>query len=157
MSDAPATEAPEAAEAPAQEQPKPEIDWKAKAREWESRAKANKAAADRLAEIEEASKSEAQRAAERLAAAEKEAATARQEALRLRIAARFQIGDDDADLFLTGSDEETLTRQAERLAGRAAERKKQGNSAPREGDNPKSGDSRTDEREFVRNLFGSVD
>ena len=140
-------------EAPAQEQqPKQEIDWKAKAREWETRAKANKAAADRLAEIEEASKTEAQKAADRLAAAEKEAATARQEAMRLRIATRFQISDEDADLFLTGSDEETLTRQAERLAGRASERKKQGNHVPREGESPAAPSS--DDASFARELLG---
>jgi hypothetical protein len=43
---------------------------------------------------------------------------ARAEALRLRVASKFGIGDEDADLFLTGSDEETLTKQAERLAAR---------------------------------------
>lgn len=43
---------------------------KAEARKWEAQAKANAAAAARLAEIEEASKSEAEKAAERLAAAE---------------------------------------------------------------------------------------
>lgn len=69
MSEAPAeqptTEAPAAPEAPAQE-----TDWKAEARKWESRAKENSAAAQRLAEIEEASKSEAQKAAERMASLE---------------------------------------------------------------------------------------
>ena len=153
MSDTPETPEAPAPEAPAQEQqPKPEIDWKAKAREWETRAKANKAAADKLAEIEEASKTEAQKAADRLAAAEKEAADARQEALRLRIAARFQIGDEDADLFLTGADEETLTKQAERLAQRVADRKKQGNHVPREGDTPAAPSS--DDASFARDLLG---
>jgi hypothetical protein len=61
---APTTET-KPAEAPAQE-----TDWKAEARKWEERAKANKSAVDKLAEIEEASKTEAQKAAERLAAAE---------------------------------------------------------------------------------------
>jgi hypothetical protein len=144
-------EAPATEDAPAQEQ-SPEIDWKAKAREWERRAKENTSAAKRLAEIEEASKSEAQKVADRLAAAEKVAADARQEALRLRIAARFQISDDDADLFLTGSDEETLTKQAERLAGRAEERKKQGNHVPREGGaTPPPADNEL--RSFTRGLF----
>jgi hypothetical protein len=146
------SEAP-AQETPAQEQPQPEIDWKAKAREWEKRAKDNKGAADRLAEIEEANKTEAQKNAERLAAAEKAAAEARAEALRLRIATKHGISDEDADLFLTGTDEATLTRQAERLAQRAADRKKQGNTVPREGGNPNPGASTGDLREFTRQLF----
>lgn len=142
-----------APEAPAQEQPKPEveIDWKAKAREWEKRAKENKSAADRLAEIEEANKTEAQKAADRLAAAEKDAAAARSEALRLRVAAKFGIGDEDADLFLTGADEETLTKQAERLTARESERKKTGNHVPREGTPPSTGPS--DLSEFRSALF----
>jgi hypothetical protein len=43
------------------------------------------------------------------------AAKAEAEALRWRIAAKHGITDDDAELFLTGTDEETLTRQAERF------------------------------------------
>ena len=45
-------------------------DWKAEARKWESRAKANKDAAARLAEIEEANKTAEQKQAERVAALE---------------------------------------------------------------------------------------
>lgn len=90
-------------------------------RKWEARAKENKAAADRLAEIEEASKTEAQKQADRLATLEREAQQAKAEALRFKIAAKFQVSDEDADLFLTGSDEETLTKQAERLAARNEE------------------------------------
>lgn len=83
MSDTPAPQAPEAPkptpptpdgekpaetgsatppEAPAQDA----TDWKSEARKWEDRAKQNKEAADRLAEIEEANKSEAQKQAEAL-------------------------------------------------------------------------------------------
>ena len=46
----------QATDAPEPEQKVDEIDWKAKAREWEKRAKDNKSAADRLAELEEANK-----------------------------------------------------------------------------------------------------
>ncbi len=35
--------------------------------------------------------------------------------MRWRIAAKHGISDEDAELFLTGSDEETLARQAERF------------------------------------------
>ncbi|WP_143203963.1 hypothetical protein [Streptomyces kebangsaanensis] len=93
----------------------PEPDWKAEARKWETRAKENSDAAQRLREIEDAQKTEQQRLAEAKETAEKDAAAARSEALRWRIAARHQISDEDAEIFLTGGDEETLTRQAARL------------------------------------------
>lgn len=92
--------------------------WKQKAREQEKRAKANAEAAQKLAEIEEANKTEQEKQAERLAELEREAQAARAEALRFRVASKFGVSDEDADLFLTGTDEETLTRQAERLAAR---------------------------------------
>lgn len=95
--------------------------WKAKAREQEKRAKENAEAAKRLSEIEEANKSEAQKAADRIAALEQEATAAKASALRFKIAAKFQVSDEDADLFLTGTDEDTLTKQAERLAQRTEE------------------------------------
>lgn len=92
--------------------------WKQKAREQEKRAKENAEAAKRLAEIEEAQKSEAEKSADRLRAAEVERDAALREALRFKVASKHGISDEDADLFLTGSDEETLTKQAERLADR---------------------------------------
>lgn len=55
---------------PEPETPAQETDWKAEARKWEQRAKQNADAATRLTEIEEASKTEAERQAERLAALE---------------------------------------------------------------------------------------
>jgi hypothetical protein len=61
----PPTDAPAVLATPAQE-----TDWKAEARKWETRAKENSTAASRLAEIEEASKTEAQKLADRAAAAE---------------------------------------------------------------------------------------
>lgn len=94
--------------------------WKSKARENEKRAKANAEAAKRLEALEESQKTETQRLADAKTAAETDAATARAEALRWRIAAKHGIGDEDADTFLTGTDEETLTKQAERLVALAA-------------------------------------
>ena len=116
-------------------------------------AKANAKAAEQLAAIEEANKTEAQKAADQLAAAQSDAEQARAEALRFRIASKFQVSDEDADLFLTGTDEETLTRQAQRLTGMAEERKKNGNHVPREGGNPPAADS--EDRAAVRAIFGS--
>lgn len=109
----PATPAPPAAPAPAA-QPA-ETDWKAEARKWEKLAKENKGAADKLTQLEEAQKSEAQKLADRASKAEQSAATAQAEALRWRIAARNGISDEDAEIFLTGTTEDALTRQAERL------------------------------------------
>lgn len=126
--------------------------WKQKAREQERRAKENAKAAERLAAIEEANKTETQKAADALAAAQREAEEARAEALRYRIASKFQIGDEDAALFLTASDEETLTAQAQRLSDREAERKKQGNHVPNEG--RKTPAVEGDDRAAVRALFG---
>lgn len=97
---------------------KPEPDWKAEARKWEQRAKENKTAADRLAEIEESNKTEGQKQAERMAELEKSATTAKVEALRYKYAAKFKISDEDAELFLTATDEETIGKQAERFSAR---------------------------------------
>lgn len=95
-----------------------------------------KAKAGRLDEIEAANKSEIEKANDAKSAAERERDEARAEALRLRVATKYGVSDEDADLFLTGTDEETLTRQAERLAGREADRKRKGNYVPGEGANP---------------------
>lgn len=112
-----------------------------------------KAKAAQFDELEQKNKSELDKANDRLAALEKERDQERASAMRLRVAAKHGISDDDADLFLTGSDEETLTRQAERLQAREADRKKQGNRAPREGANPKA--PADPERDFVRGLFAN--
>lgn len=110
--------------------------WKAKAREQEKRAKENAEAAKRLAEIDESSKTEAEKATARLAELEAERDRAVADALRFKVASKYGIGDEDADLFLTASDEETLTRQAQRLSSREDERKQSGNRAPNEGRTP---------------------
>lgn len=91
-------------------------------------------------------------------------------ALRAQIAADFGIstrrGDDgnpsDAELFLTGTDEETLTAQAKRLSDREAEkataeaeRKKKNPIVSKEGTSTKTGTTtEEDDREFARNFFG---
>lgn len=93
---------------------------------------------------------------ERLASLEGELTTAKATALRSDIAAKHGLSAEDRDLFLTGTDESTLTAQAQRLAGREADRKKQGNFAPKEGTTP-AGASNTDERDFVRNLFNRAE
>lgn len=74
-------------------------------------------------------------------------------ALRSDIAATYGISKEDRDLFLTGSDEASLTAQAKRLADRMADQKKQGNRAPREGRTTTTGDGDEQMREAVRGLF----
>lgn len=93
--------------------------WKALARKHEGQAKANADAAKRLAELEDAQKSEAQRLEERAAAAERERDEVRVELTRLRMATRYGIAEDDLDLLGSGSDEEIESR-AKRLAERFA-------------------------------------
>ena len=140
------------------DQPKPSetVDfWKQKAREQEKRAKENAGAAQRLAEIEQSQKSEAEKAADRIKQLEGEAEAARRDALRFKVASEFGIATERAELLLTGSDEETMRRQAEALKGESDERKKQGNRAPSEGATTPT--SAGDEREFVRQLFASAD
>lgn len=101
---------------------------------------------------------------QRIAEMETRTQAAESAALRASVAAEFGISTkkgpkgepSDADLFLTGSDVDTLTAQAQRLASREEDRKKQGNFAPKEGTTPK-GATNTDDREFVRGLFGRAD
>lgn len=75
-------------------------------------------------------------------------------ALRAEIANAHGISAEDRDLFLTGTDEETLTAQAKRLSERESSRKKQGNRVPHEGRNPSAPPS--EERAAVRSLFGGA-
>lgn len=143
----------EPAKAPAPEPKQDEIDWKAEARKWETRAKENKSAADELTGLRDSQKTAEQKFGERLAEMEKRAADAESKALRSDIAAKFGINAEDRDLFLTGTDESTLTAQATRLAAREADRKKQGNVAPKEGATKVSSEGDSGKREFLNSLM----
>lgn len=121
---------------------------------YRTEAKANAAAAEELAQIKEAQKTEAQKAADRLAEAEAKATAAEAAAVRWKVAAKYGVSDEDADLFLTGTDEETLTKQAQRLTGLAEERKKNGNTVPREGTNPPAGSD--NDAAFARQLLSGT-
>ena len=128
--------------------------WKQKAREQEKRAKDNATAATRLAEIEDAQKSESEKVAERLAKADAEVATVPSkvaDALREHLVALHEIDKDDAELFLTATEPELLLKQVTRLVGQSDKRKKT-NTVPREGQTSStSGDDEV--REFARGLF----
>jgi hypothetical protein len=133
----------------------------------EERRKASEQYAEQYADYEElrTAAGKAKTLEERLADVEGQLTATQTDAMRTRIAAKFGISTEkgekdapsDADLFLTGSDEATLTAQAQRLAGRAAESKKQGNVAPKEGATTNTGTTNGEEREFVSNLFGGSD
>jgi len=88
---------------------------------------------------------------ERVADIERQAQAATTRALRAEIANAHGISAEDRDLFLTGTDEETLTAQAKRLAERESERKKQGNRVAREGGNPQPAED--SKAAFARSLF----
>lgn len=96
--------------------------------------------------------SEAKTAEERIAALEKQVESSQREAMKRRVQAAYGISDEDADLFLTATDEDTLTAQAKRLAARESERKQKNNIAPREGTTPRT-DTDDETRAFARNLF----
>lgn len=89
--------------------------WKQKAREQEKKAKENVAARMELDELKKAQLSNEEKLAAELGEAAQRATRAEAEAMRWRIAARNGISDEDAELFLTATDEETLSKQAERF------------------------------------------
>jgi hypothetical protein len=106
-------------------------------------------------------------AEDRISKLESDLADAAAAGLRSRIAAEFGIstkkgpkGDpSDAELFLTGTDEATLTSQAERLGERVTEQKKQGNVAKKEGGAAKTTGDGVDAElsEFTQKLFDRAD
>lgn len=117
-------------------------------------AKANAEAARRLAEIEAANQTEAEKTAARLAAAENEVAEAKAEALRYRIAAEFKLDEKQAARLRHAKDEEAIRDLAEGLATQTSDSRKQGNHVPREGSTPPAAEN--DERAVARALFGST-
>ena len=120
----------------------------------EKRAKENAAAAKRLAELEDAQKSDAEKSADRIARAEAEVASVPAkvaDALKSHLVSLHGIDSEDAELFLTANDPELLLKQVARMVdGKGASRKK--NHVPREGESQQPSDS--EEVAFVRELFG---
>ena len=92
---------------------------KALAAEREARKAAEKAASEyekRLKEIEAAQMSDLEKAQAAAQEAQEVAAKATTEALRWKVAAEFTIAAEDAEVFLTGTDEDSIRKQAQRLA-----------------------------------------
>lgn len=130
----------------------PDVDWKAKSREWERRAKENKSAADKLAELEESQKTAEQKSAERLAEAERKAAEADFRINAAEVAATNGLPVS----IVTGPKDKTadaLTEYAKSVLAWADGRSKpKGNYVPNEGrtsTNPAADDMRV----FTRQLF----
>lgn len=137
-----------------------------------TRAEERQKASNKYADYDDLKKAAAGKKSsdERLAELESKYAQAEANTLRLRVAGEFGIstkrGDDgepsDADLFLTGTDEETLIAQAKRLADRAAEkanaeaeRKKKNPIVSKEGTSTKTGTTTDeDDRKFASSFFG---
>lgn len=109
--------------------------WRQKAQEQEKRAKENVAARRELDELKASQLTNEERVTAELATAIAERDQALAELLRWKVATRFGLADEDVDLFLTGTDEETLTKQAERLAERTPPTNG-GLYVPQEGRNP---------------------
>jgi len=100
---------------PAEQPPAQETDWKAEARKWETRAKENSEAAKKLADIEEATKTEAQKQADKLAAAE---AKVKDYEKREQIATWAKEVSEETGVpadVLSGSTKEELEAHAEKL------------------------------------------
>lgn len=106
--------------------------WKHQSRKWEERAKKNHKAAQRLQEIEDADKSEMEKLQETVAKLTSENDEAKQELCRLRLAAEHGLSAEDANEFLHG-DEESMAKQAKRLAERLTK------SAPSKAEDPTQG------------------
>lgn len=118
MPDTPQEQPKAAQEAPKDQPQQFDADYVAQLRQeaanYRTQAKANADAAKKLAAIEEANKSEAQKAADALAAAQKEAAQAKADAMKLRVGAAKGL---PADLIgrLQGATEEELAADADAL------------------------------------------
>ena len=146
-------------EAAAQEPETTETDWRAMSRKWEQRAKDANAKlkelepiAAKAVELEEASKSELQKAQERAEAAERALADATVTAARAEVAAAKGV----PVALLSGDTRDALEASADALLAFRDETARKGNYAPNEG-RTSNIDKGGELREFTRNLFASRD
>lgn len=91
--------------------------WKKLSRENEKKAKENFTAKQKLDKLEEASKTDLEKAQARIAELEETLTKTEREKLVSKLQAKYGFEDDDLD-FLTATDEDGLTTQAEKLAKR---------------------------------------
>lgn len=148
MSDTSETETPEAASEEAETAPEDEVKkWKALARENEKRAKANAEAAKKLAEIEDANKTELEKANTAAAEAAKRAEEAEARALRLEVASEKGLDGKQAK-YLTGATREELEANADQILEDFAPAKKPSDKLPAR-PKPKAGGAVDDPRELT--------
>ena len=145
-------------EVPAQEPEQQETDWRAMSRKWEQRAKDANAklkelepVAAKVAELEEASKSELEKAQERAERAERALAEASATAVRAEVAAEKGV----PVALLSGDSREALIASAEALLAFRDETARKGNYVPSEGRNSNI-DKGGDTRAFVNTLWESA-
>ena len=116
---------------PEPDAPAQDTDWKAEARKWEQRAKANKDAAARLQEFEDAQKSEQEKLAEKLSVTEKRAVEAELRAARLEVATSKGLPMASVK-FLTGNTPDELAASADELLGLLKQDDPEPSGRPRE-------------------------
>lgn len=122
-------------------------------RKWEKRAKDNKAAADRLAEVEQAQMSETEKADARIKAAEERAAELEAANNRKDLAIEHRLSADDAELLEGMTDVDAMRRVAERLARQAQE--EAGPRAPKPNPAQRVGDPPAEDKDaLARSFFG---
>lgn len=124
--------------------------WKRVSRKHEARAKENFEKAKRLDELEQAQKTELEKAQERAAKAEQELAQARTEALRASMAAKYQVPLS----LLSGTDEETLLEQVKALQeyGKVPAATPAQGAAGKQGENINSDKQQITSREALRSM-----
>ncbi len=125
-----------------------------------ARKAAEKAAADALAKVkafETEKLSDLEKAQQQAKDAQEAAAKATTEALRLRLAARNGLSEEDAELFLVGTDEATLTAQAARVAAlRGAQTPPEPRTpTPDPSQGPRGDLPKTEEDQIYEALFGA--
>lgn len=142
--DSPATD-------PAQEQ----TDWKAKyeetiaeSRKWEARAKENKTAAEKLAELEQSQMSEQEKAEARVKAAEQRAAELEAQNARAGVALEYGLSAGDVTLLDGVSEVETMRKIAARLAEQNGKPR-----APRPHPAQREGDAIPDDADAIARAF----
>lgn len=128
--------------------------------ERQARKAAEKTAADALARVkafETEKLSDLERAQQQAKDAQEAAAKATTEALRLRLAARNGLSEEDAELFLVGTDEATLAAQAARVAAlRGAQSPAQPRTpSPDPAQGARDDPQKTDEDRIYESLFGA--
>lgn len=131
------TSEPEAAQP---EAPKPKspaessTDWEAEAKKWEKRSKENFTTAQRVPQLEQ----QLETLQSQLNDAEHRVTESTVDAYREAARLFAGIPQEDADLFLTGGDKDTLSKQAARLAEKFAQQQPTAGHVPAEGRAPEA-------------------